>query len=599
MKGMQMAKNVGLGINDFKKIIDGNFAFVDKTLMIKEFFQFGAEVTLTPRPRRFGKTMNLSMLRYFCEKPVPGSVEGTEQPNAYLFDGLKVSKFPEIMAHQGQYPVIFLTFKDIKVPTWAECYKGLTEVISKEHKRHDYLLKSECLATNEKKVFQALIDKTADQSDYSFSLKNLSEYLYRYYTKRVIILIDEYDTPIQEAAVKDFDKKSEEKEYYNSVIYLMRNLMSACLKDNAILHKGFVTGILRVSKESIFSGLNNLDVCSLTATGAEKNIEEGKFDNVLFTDKFGLLEEEIIALFQQVGAPLDLDLVKQWYNGYSSGPFRVYNPWSIVSYLKHRKVQTYWINTSDNKLPRTLVAAASDEIKAEIEQLRDGGMIRKTINESISFVDIQTQENVLWSFLLFTGYLTFQIPEHQEDANDFYLVAPNREIRDFLKTMVTSWFDVKHMQKILSPLLVSLASGNIKDFKAQFEDTVMRCFSYIDVDKNKAESFYHAFVLGMIVGLDKTHEIKSNRESGTGRYDVMIVPRDSKNIGIIIEFKKRRPKEEATLEEAAINALEQIEDKKYEVELRERGVKNIKKLAVVFDGKESLVKEAGEEKTST
>jgi hypothetical protein len=583
MKGMQMAKNVGLGINDFKKIIDGNFAFVDKTLMIKEFFQSGSEVTLTPRPRRFGKTMNLSMLRYFCEK--------TEQSKAYLFDGLKVSNYPEVMAHQGQYAVIFLTFKDIKVPTWEECYKGLTEVISKEYERHDYLLKTEYLRSNEKDIFQAIINRTADQSAYSFSLKNLSEYLQKYYNKQVIILIDEYDTPIHEAASKDFNKKFDDKTYYTSVIYFIRNFMCAGLKDNAALHKGFVTGILQVAKESIFSGMNNLAVHTLAATGAAEKIKQGHTENVLYTDKFGLLEEEIIDLFQQAQIPLNLDLIKQWYNGYSSGPFRVYNPWSIASYLTHQTYKPHWINTSDNKLPRTLVADASDEIKSEIEQLRDGGMIRKTINESISFVDIATQENVLWSFLLFTGYLTFQIPEHQEDASDFYLLVPNREIKDFFKTMVTSWFDVKHMQKILSPLLLSLASGNINDFKTQFEDTVMRCFSYIDVDKNKAESFYHAFVLGMIIGLDKTHEIKSNRESGTGRYDVMIVPRDSNGIGIIIEFKKRRPKEEANLEESAINALEQIEDKKYEVELRERGIKNIKKLAVVFYGKDSLVKE--------
>jgi hypothetical protein len=582
MKGMQMAKNTGLGINDFKMIIDGNYAFVDKTLLIKEFFQFGSHVTLTPRPRRFGKTMNLSMLRYFCEK--------TEQSNAYLFDGLKVSQYPEIMVHQGQYPVIFLTFKDIKIPTWEECYEKICKTITAEFDRHRYLLES--ISEYERKNFIAVLNGNASQVVFEDSLKNLSEHLYKFYNKRVIILIDEYDTPIQEAAAKDFDKKLEEKSYYNNVIYFVRNLMSACLKDNPILHKGFVTGILQVAKESIFSGLNNLDVCSLVATGAATNVAEGKVDAVLFTDKFGLLEDEVVDLFAQVEIPLDLDVLRQWYNGYNSGPFRVYNPWSIVSYLKHRKLQPYWINTSDNKLPRMLVERASDEIKAEIEQLRDGGMILKRINEAISFTDIDMQENVLWSFLLFTGYLTFQIPEHQEDANDFYLVAPNHEIRDFLKTMVTSWFDVKHMQKILSPLLVSLASGNIKDFKAQFEDTVMRCFSYIDVDKNEAESFYHAFVLGMIIGLDKTHEIKSNRESGTGRYDVIIVPRDSKNVGIIIEFKKRRPKEDANLEDAAVNALEQIEEKKYEVELRERGIKSIKKLAIVFEGKESLVKEA-------
>jgi hypothetical protein len=368
--------------------------------------------------------------------------------------------------------------------------------------------------------------------------------------------------------------------------------MSACLKDNAILHKGFVTGILQVAKESIFSGLNNLDVCSLVATGAAINIKEGKIDNVLFTDKFGLLEEEVIELFAQAEIPLDLDLIKQWYNGYNSGPFRVYNPWSIVSYLKHRKIQSYWLNTSDNKLPRLLVARASDEIKAEIEQLRDGGMILKRINEAISFTDIDTQENVLWSFLLFTGYLTFQIPEYQEDANDFYLVAPNREIIDFLKSMITSWIDVDQSHEMVLPLQASLITGNIKDFKALFQDFVMRCFSYLDVTKTTPERVYQAFILGLLSGLDQIYEIKSNRESRLGRYDVLLVPRNKDGIGIIIELKKRKCELEPNLETTAIRALKQIERKKYEVELRERGIKVIKKLAIAIDGKESLVKEA-------
>jgi hypothetical protein len=584
-----MAKKVALGINDFKMIIDGNYAFVDKTLMIKEFFESGAHVTLTPRPRRFGKTLNLSMLQYFCEAPFKG---GTEQLHAYLFEELKVCQYPEIMVHQGQYPVIALTFKDIKVPTWEACYEKFCKVITAEFRRHEYLLSS--ISEYEQKDFTGILHGNASQVAFGDSLKNLSHYLYKHYKKRVIILIDEYDTPIQEAAIVDFDKPTNEKEYYKNTVYFVRNLMGACLKDNSMVHKGFVTGILQVAKESIFSGLNNLAVCGLTETGVAKKIQQGHKDDVLYTDKFGLLEEEVIAFFQQTDVPLDLDLIRKWYNGYSSGPFRVYNPWSIASYLMYQTYKQHWINTSDNKLPRLLVSMASDEIKAEIEQLRDGGMIRKTINETISFTDLKTQENVLWSLLLFAGYLTFQIPKKQTNELDFYLVVPNQEIKDFFKTMVTSWFDVKHMQKILSPLLLALASGNIKGFKAQFEDTVMRCFSYMDVTKNTAESFYHAFVLGMIVGLDKTHEIKSNREAGTGRYDVMIVPRDNKDIGIIMEFKKRRPKEDADLEDAAINALEQIEEKKYEVELRERGIKNIKKLAIVFEGKDSLVKEAGE-----
>jgi len=576
-----MAKKIALGIDNFKKIIEGNYAFVDKTLFIKEFFQTGTEVTLTPRPRRFGKTMNLSMLRCFCEK--------TEKSNAHLFDGLKVSQHPEIMAHQGQYPVVFLTFKDVKVSTWEECYEKLCSTITAEFNRHKYLLSS--IGEYEQKDFIAVLNGSATKSVFEDSLKKLSEYLFSYHNKRVIILIDEYDTPIHEAVINDWHKKPEEKTYYNNAIYFIRNFMCAGLKGNSSLHKGFLTGIMQVAKESIFSGMNNLAVFTLTAMGAVEKIKEGRADDVLYTDKFGLLEAEVIDIFQQAEIPLEIDLIKKWYNGYNSGPFRVYNPWSIVSFLAHRTYKPHWINTSDNKLPRTLVAQSTAEVKSEIEQLRDGGMVRKNINESISFTDIETQENVLWSFLLLSGYLTFQMPEKQENASDFYLVVPNQEVKDFFKTMVTSWFDAKYMQEILSPLLSCLASGNIPSFKEQFEDTVMRCFSYLDVGENEAESFYHAFVLGMIIGLDKTHEIKSNRESGSGRYDIMVVPRDIKNVGLIIEFKIRSPREEPNLEKTAKRALEQIEDKQYEVELRDRGVTNIKKLALVFDKKESLVVE--------
>lgn len=577
-------KKVALGIDDFKMIIDGNYAFVDKTLFINEFFQAGAYVTLAPRPRRFGKTMNLSMLRYFCEK-----IEGAERPNAYLFEGLKVSQHSETMAHQGQYPVIFLTFKDIKVPTWELCYEKLCRAITAEFDRHKYILSS--LNEYQRKDFTAVLDGSASKAVFEESLKNLSMYLNQYHKKQVIVLIDEYDTPVHEAVVIDRSKKAEEKQYYNNIIYFIRNFMCAGLKGNVNLYKGFVTGILQVAKESIFSGMNNLDVCSLVAMGAAEKIKQGQTDNVLFTDKFGLQEEEIVDIFQQAGVPLNIDKVRHWYNGYSSGPFRVYNPWSIVSYLRHEVYRLYWINTSDNKLPRTLAAQAPAEVRAEIEQLGNGGMVRKTINESISFLDIDTQENVLWSFLLFSGYLTFQMPAQQDNALDFYLVVPNQEIKDFYKTIIESWFDVDQAQETFDPLLSKLVSGNIKEFKPNFEDFVMRCFSYLDVKKRSPESFYQAFILGLLSGLDATHEIKSNRESGTGRYDVMIVPRDSKGIGIIIELKRRIPDEEPDLKATAARALRQIERKKYEVELRERGIKDIRKLAIAIDGKEALVVE--------
>ena len=310
-----MAKNIALGVDNFKDIIDDDCAFVDKTLLIKEFFQSGTKVTLVPRPRRFGKTMNLSMLRYFCEKQyqenrnrrafphacVPPNPP-TEISHKYLFDGLKVSQHPEIMAHQGQYPVIFLTFKDIKVSTWEECYEKLCETITSEFARHEYLLPS--IREYEQKNFIAVLNGSASRVAFEDSLKNLSKYLCAYHNKQVIILIDEYDTPIHEAVA------SKEKSYYTNVIYFIRNFMCAGLKGNENLHKGFITGILQVAKESIFSGMNNLAAFTLAAIGAAEKIKEGRTDDVLYTDKFGLLEDEVIDIFRQAEVPLDLHLIK-------------------------------------------------------------------------------------------------------------------------------------------------------------------------------------------------------------------------------------------------------------------------------------------------
>lgn len=572
-------KNIALGIDDFKIVVDGNYALVDKTLMIKEFFQTGAYVTLAPRPRRFGKTLNLSMLRYFCEK--------TSISQRYLFEGLKVSQYPEIMAHQGQYPVIFITFKDIKVKTWEECYQHLKNVISQEYKRHEYLIDTPLLGQHQKIIYQSIIDKNADKVEYESSLFNLSRYLNDYHNKPAIILIDEYDTPIHAGY---------NNHYYADVMSFIRNLMCACLKGNSSLHKGFVTGILRIAKESIFSGLNNLMVCTFTTSTGKTSITstiDGQViqQDTLYTDKFGFLEDEVVELAHKLGISISIKDIRDWYNGYGSGKFSVYNPWSIINYLQYKELKPYWVNTSDNELIKTVTRAASAEAKSDLATIFQGGVVVKDIAEDIVFQHLLGSDKALWSFLLNSGYLTFTVPEERDSATTFGLRLPNNELRTFFPDMIQSWFATEYDYDPITPMLTSLVSGDIETFKERFEHLVSNCFSYLDVTNQYPERFYHAFMLGMIAGLEKTYFITSNREAGIGRYDLLLEPRNPAGIGFIIELKKFSKKLDQTLDDTAKRAMAQIEEKKYEQALVQRGIKDIRKLAIVFRGKESLIKE--------
>jgi len=555
-------KRLPVGISDFEEMITQNYYFVDKSLLIKEILDSGAKVTLIPRPRRFGKTLNLSMIKCFFEI--------VEESKAHLFNSLKITEYPEIMKHQGRSPVIFLTFKDVKDLNWKECSQHIMVIISSEFKRHEYLLKDNFLDKNETKYFTTILSLEADQTSYKNALKNLSYYLHRYHKQKPIILIDEYDAPIHSGFVN---------KYYDQIIGFMRIFLSAGVKDNSNLQFCILTGILRVAKESIFSGLNNLKVCSMLSN--------------FYADKFGLLENEV----EQIVHDYDLDQkeiaqIKSWYNGYKIGNQTIYNPWSIINLIDEKGlIQPYWINTSSNDIIKELFFKSDLNLKNDIETLLSKTDLKKMIKESISFQQVFSGGDIVWSFMLFSGYLTYTDCFFEDGLQYCNLKIPNIEVLSFFKETVLEWLksgiDFTFYQQMLKSLIV----GNTNEFKKSFTSFVIKSLSYFDVSGDEPEKFYHAFVLGMFVTLQATHQIKSNRESGFGRYDVMMIPKDKNNPGVIIEFKKVDIYEKETLQDAAHSALKQIEEKKYEQELLGFGIKKIIKLAIVFDGKKVLIQE--------
>lgn len=554
-------KKLPIGLCDFEKLILNNYYFVDKTLLIKDILDGGAEAILIPRPRRFGKTLNMTMLRCFFEK--------TTETKRNLFNALKISEHADIMAHQGQYPVIFMTLKDAKEMGWEKCYEKLMHIISDEFRRHKYLIDSEFLDTKQKGDFQNIIDCCASQSTFENSLKDLSAYLHAYHNKKPIILIDEYDAPIQASFINH---------YYKEVINFMRGTLCGGLKDNSNLSFAVMTGILRVAKESIFSGLNNLKVCSLL--------------NNAYADKFGLLENEVQELMDYFKLSDKMNDIKAWYNGYASGDdHTVYNPWSVVNFADNNgKFQPYWLNTSDNAIIKELIEKDAIDFKLDIEQLIAGNTIEKYVNENIVFDSVFSQSDAVWSFLLFSGYLSFDKIYLKEELLYGLLRLPNLEVKSFYKIVILEWLKNRISMNNYSIMLNSLVSGDINEFKNIFYDFVLKSFSAFDTGGKEPEKFYHAFVLGMLVSLSENYEVKSNKESGYGRYDVMVIPKNPRLRGVIIEFKKTSAKE-GSLDKAVSLALNQIEEKQYALELAARGIKDILKLGIAFDGKKVLVKE--------
>lgn len=549
-----MKKRLPIGISDFRQVIEESYYYVDKSLMIKEIIDSGSNTILFPRPRRFGKTLNLSMLRYFYEK--------TDEPTDQLFTDLAIAQAGEhYRQQQGKYPVIFLSLKDVKCRDWETCYKLLRQIISKEFERHSYLLRSNVMSAGEKDEYSQIVNHSADPIFYETSLKQLSHWLHQYHGNRVVILIDEYDTPIHEGYLHG---------YYDEVVRFVRNFLSGGLKDNVSLEKGVLTGILRVAKESIFSGLNHIKVYSLLTAQ--------------FHQYFGLLEHEVETLLQDYGITCEMSDVKQWYNGYRFWDTVIYNPWSILNYADSHQdgLRPYWVNTSSNDVIRQILRESSGEIKEDLECLLRGESITKELDDNIVFGDVKHLPDALWSFLLFSGYVTAESVELRDGIIYGQLRIPNQEVASLYRQIVLSW--MKPHDRSHRLMLEALTAGEVADFQQIFTDLVRTSFSIFDASGQEAEKVYHAFVLGLLVRLQDDYQVKSNRESGYGRYDVMLIPHDKKRLGIVFEFKKARDKE--TLTEAARAALQQIDDKQYESELQQLGVVRVLKLGIAFAGKQ-------------
>jgi len=560
---MQSKKRFAIGRSDYEAIIKDNMYYVDKTLFIKEIIDTSADVILLPRPRRFGKTLNLSMLRYFFEKG--------NKDNSCLFKDFKIWQEENFYKNkQGKYPVIYLTFKDVKQLNWQSCLNKLKLTIVREYRKASYLIENNVLDKFEKKDFNDILDKTASQESYENSLNNLIEYLNRYHQQKVIVLIDEYDTPIHAGYFKG---------YYEDVVNFMREFLGGGLKDNANLEKGVITGILRVAKESIFSGLNNLGVYSLLKSE--------------FSDSFGFSIKELQEVLKYYDLQNRFEEINRWYNGYIFGGKEVFNPWSIINYVesKDKLLEPYWANTSSNDLIQKLITEGDDEFKNDIEILITKGSINKAVTKDIVFPDLENRDDIVWSFLLFTGYLKARNVKPIEEMLYYDLSIPNKEVSFVYKQVIKNWLNSGYKSPKLKRLLKSLVTGDIKYFETMFNDFVINMMSYYDIGADESERVYQAFILGMLVNLSENYHVKSNRESGYGRYDVMIIPRDIKNKGIVIEFKKLSKLEKETAGQALERALSQIKERHYSEELREKGIKEIIELGIVFDGKRVWVRE--------
>ena len=567
MNRQEKLKKISIGVEDFKEIIDKDGYFVDKTLMIKKLIESQAKVTLFTRPRRFGKTLNQFMIRRFFEDE--RSEKGEKVDNGYLFEGLKIAECgEEILKHQQQYPVIFLTLKSAKQPTYALAYMELKKRISEEYKRHRYILQGEILTADEKARFEAISAIMDDDSLYTDALSFLSMCLAKYHEKNTIILIDEYDVPLENAYFRGF---------YDEMIDFIRSLFESALKTNPYLEKSVITGCLRISKESIFTGLNNLETDSVLHTR--------------FGDSFGFTQEEVEGLLAYYDLSEQLEEVKKWYDGYLFNDFEIYNPWSILKYVNDRKDHVtefalpYWSNTSSNSIVREMVGEADEMAKADLETLMAGGTIEKQVHEDITYGDIhQTQDN-LWNFLFFTGYLK-KVGERTVGNNLWLeMKIPNIEIATIYENSISYWFEQKIKATDRSPLVHALETGDCEAAEDFINEQLFQAISYYDY----AENFYHGFMAGLLVNIGG-YLVRSNRESGNGRPDIVMTESKFRGRAMILELKISDTIKD--MEKKCEEALTQMEEQKYESSLEEDCYQPILKYAICFFKKRCMVKKA-------
>ena len=560
-------KKISIGVEDFKEIIDKNGYFVDKTLMIKKLLESNVKVTLFTRPRRFGKTLNQSMIRRFLEDEITKYGESID--NSYLFDGLAISCCGEdILQHQQQYPVIFMSLKSAKQPDFKEAYQKLCEEIAGEFRRHQYVLGANILAEDQKTAYQNIMTRQATYGDYSNALKFLSECLSVYHNNNTIILIDEYDVPLENAYMQGF---------YDEMIGFIRSLFESALKTNPYLEKGVITGCLRISKESIFTGLNNLEV-----------------DTVLHTrygESFGFTQDDVEAMLEYYDLGNYIPEVKRWYDGYLFGDAEIYNPWSILKYVTdHNDNVTefplpYWSNTSSNSIVREMISDADERTRADLEILMDGGIIEKPVHEDITYGDIHTSMDNLWNFLFFTGYLKAGRQRIEERNIYLEMSIPNEEIASIYQNSITLWFDKKIEKTDRSPLVKALEQGDCKTAEEFVSAQLMDTISYFDY----AENYYHGFMAGLLTGAGN-YRVTSNRESGTGRPDIVMTEKKFMGRAMILELKISETFK--GMESKCSEALEQIENQKYAVPLEDDGYQEILKYAVCFFKKGCIIRKA-------
>jgi hypothetical protein len=566
-----MRKKVGIGHQDFEKIRTENVFYVDKTAFIREWWEEADEVTLITRPRRFGKTLNMSMLEKFFSVDYAGRED--------LFQGLAVWEDENYRNLQGTYPVISLSFANIKEMTYKSTIYRINQIITDLYSNYRFLLEGKFLSPEEKVYLKSISDHMSEET-VTMAIHRLSKFLYAYYGKKVIILLDEYDTPMQEAYVNGF---------WNELVSFIRNMFNAAFKTNPYLERAIMTGITRVSKESIFSDLNNLEVITTTS---EK-----------YADCFGFTEGEVFAALDEYDLSEKKEEVKAWYDGFIFGNRKdIYNPWSILNYMDKRQIGTYWANSSSNSLVGKLIREGNAEIKMVMERLIQGEAFHTSFDEQIVFSQLDQDDSAVWSLFMASGYLKPEYAEFNVESGkmEYQLKLTNREVYFMFQHMIEGWFG--KCREVHNAFLQALLSHDLEGMNEYMNEISDELFSSFDTGKKPSgkaqpERFYHGFVLGLMVELRGRYSISSNKESGYGRYDIMMEPREKGADAYIIEFKVVHTKRGETLESAVQAALKQIEEKKYDAELCHRGVprERIRKYGFAFSGKDVMIGEAIEQ----
>lgn len=566
---------VGIGKQNYESLIMSDCFYVDKTYFIKQWWESQDDVTLITRPRRFGKTLNMSMLNCFFSNKYMNRAD--------LFEKFEIWTDEKYRKLQGTYPVINLSFADVKDDNFKNAKNSIISVISDVYRTHSYLIETDEITDAEKGVFKALdaysnntnINKEISEDVICRAIKNLSFLLERYYGKKVLIFLDEYDTPLQEAYLGG---------YWDEMVGFMRVFFNATFKTNPYLDRAIMTGITRISKESMFSDLNNLRIVSTTSN--------------MYETCFGFTEDEVFKALDEVGISDRKEDVKQWYDGFSFGKSKdIYNPWSITNFIDERKLKTYWVDTSSNELAGKLIQSASPEVKKSMEKLLNGESITVDIDEQIVFNQLDYDENAIWSLFLASGYLKVENADNCEISGKYELSLTNLEVRIMFQKLISGWF--KTIRNTSDEFVIALIKGDIKAMNYFMNKIALATFSYFDVGNKPSEyiepeRFYHGFVLGIMVGERENYIIKSNRQSGFGRYDIMMVPKDIKNKklpAIVIEFKVYDSENEKQLKDTVKAAHRQIEEKRYDDEIIQLGIEKdrIKHYGFAFEGKKVLI----------